>query len=118
MEQDYLMSNKTYDNLKTVVTLDFPLMAVLYAVIALVWDFEHVQAVVVMLAALALLGGILLKIVDGRRDKSEAEYDGEIITTGYDEDTGHPDLTLNIQVDPNTFIGKDVVRFKPVDQTK
>lgn len=112
------MSNKTYDNLKTVVTLDLPGLAVLYAVIALVWDFKNVQAVVVTLAALALLGGVLLKIVDNGQNKSDAEYDGEIITTGYDADTGIPDLALNIQVDPNTFIGKDIVRFKSVDRTK
>lgn len=112
------MSNKTYDNLKTVVTLDLPGLAVLYAVIAVVWDFEHLQAVVVTLAALAVLGGILLKIVDGSRDRSEAEYDGEIITTGYNADTGIPDLALNIKGDPNRFIEKDILRFKSVDQTK
>lgn len=116
MEQDYLISNKTYDLLNKVVTLVLPGLATLYAALAVAWDLPNAEAVVATLAALAVFGGVLLKVANNSWEQSEAKFDGELITAGNDPDTGIPNLALNISTDPRELAGKDVVLLKSVDQ--
>lgn len=117
MNQDYLISNKTYDVLKRVVTIVLPGLAVLYLTLADLWDLTNPEAVAGTLTALAVFGGVLIKVADQSWDNSEDKYDGDLVTKGPDPDTGIPHLALSIKVDPNTLAAKDTVRLKSIDKT-
>lgn len=112
MEQDYLISNKTYDVLTRVVQLVLPALAVLYVSLADLWDLPNALAVAGTLAALATFGGVLLKFADNSWNNSEGKFDGEVVIGNADPDTGNPDVQLTITGDPNDLPAKDVVRLK------
>jgi hypothetical protein len=117
MEQDYFLSNKTYDVLKKVVTLVLPALATLYAALAAVWELPNPQAVLATFAAVATFGGVLLHVSTTSWDNSTGKYDGELITTGRDPDTGLPNLQLKITSDVNALAGKSTIRLRSVDES-
>lgn len=115
MEQDYLISNRTYDVLTRIVQIVLPGIAALYLSLADLWDLPNPTAVAGTLAAVATFGGVLLKFADVSWNKSEGKYDGEVGVTGLDPDTGMPDLQLIVK-DPNVYGQKDFVRLKSFDK--
>jgi hypothetical protein len=115
---DHLLSNKTYDFLKKVVTLMLPALATLYASLAIVWGLPNSEAVVATLAALATFGGVLLRVSTTSWDNSDGKYDGELITVGYDVDTGLPDLQLNVTSDVHNLNKKRTIRLRSIDETE
>ena len=116
MEQDHLISNKSYDLLKRVVTIILPGLATLYAALAAVWGFSNSEAVVATFAAVATFGGVLLNFSTRSWNESDAKYDGELITVGNDPDTGLPDLQLNVTSDVNTLTEKRTIRLRSIDE--
>lgn len=112
-----MISNKTYDMLKQVVTVVLPAAAALYVTLAALWDLPNPEAVAGTLAALATFGGVVMRISTNRWNESEDRYDGQLIMTGYDPDTGIPNLELNIAVNPNDLIEKGTVVLRSVDET-
>lgn len=115
-EQDYLISNQTYDLLKKIVTVVLPALATLYASLSLVWGLPNSEAVVATFAALATFGGVLLSVSTKSWNSSEGKYDGELLTVGNDPDTGLPNLQLNINTDPNKLASKSTIRLKSIDE--
>lgn len=91
--------------------LVLPGAALLYGVLTLVWDLPNPVGVLTVLAALTMLLGLLM----GTRDKHETEYDGELVTTEMDADTGLPHLQLKITSDPRTFVDKQTIQLRSVD---
>jgi hypothetical protein len=116
MSQDYLISNKTYDLLKRFVTVVLPAFATLYAALAAVWGLPSSEAVVATCAALATFGGVLLNASGKSWNNSDGKYDGELVATGVDEDTGLPDLRLNITRDPSELLAKRTIRLRSIDE--
>jgi len=115
-DRDYLISNKTYNLLKKVVTLVLPAAATLYAALAAVWELPNPEAVVATFAAVATFCGVLLNVSGSSWDNSDSKYDGELITTGEDPDTGLPNLQLVVSTDPNILAEKRTVRLKSIDR--
>jgi Putative phage holin Dp-1 len=118
MEQDHLISNSTYDLLKRFVTLVLPGLATLYAALAAIWGLPNPEAVVATFAALATFGGVLINFSTKSWNESNAKYDGELITVGYDEDSGLPNLQLNVTSDVNELIKKPTIRLRSIDETE
>jgi hypothetical protein len=116
MDQDYLISSKSYDLLKRFVTLVLPGVATLYVTLSALWDWPNAEAVAGSLAAIATFGGVLMRVATKSYDSSEAKYDGELITKGYDEDTGIPSLELNISGDPRVLASKSEVVLRSVNE--
>jgi len=116
MEQDYLLSNRTYDFLKRVVTIFLPGLAALYAVLSVWWDEPDQGAVLGTLGALALLGGLLMAISTKSWNSSMSKYDVILSTMRNDPDTGIPDLQLNIIRDPASLVERKTLYFKSVDE--
>ena len=56
------LSNKTYDFLNNIVTLLLPALGVFYASVAAFWGLGYVTEVVGTIAALSVLGGVLIKM--------------------------------------------------------
>ena len=115
--KDHLISNRTYDLLKRIVTLLLPGIATLYAAIGAAWDFPNTEAVVATLAAVATFGGVLMSFSTKSWNESNSKYDGELITAGYDEITGLPDLQLKITNDPREFVDRETIRFRSIDRS-
>jgi hypothetical protein len=116
MERDYLLDSKTYNLIKNVVTIVLPTFATLYAALSVVMNFVNPEVVVVASAVFAMFGGILLKISEKSWNKSNSKYDGELITTGNDADTGLPDLKLNLRASPEGFVDRKTIRLKSIDE--
>lgn len=114
-ERDYLLSNRTYDSLKRLVTLYLPALAVLYAIGSMLWDLPRTEAVVVTLAVLATLGGFVLNSSSKSWELSDGKYDGDLVITGDDPDTTMPNIALNIRTDPNELMDQNMVRLKSID---
>jgi hypothetical protein len=115
MEQDYLISNKTYDVLKRFVTLVMPATATLYAALAALWDLPNPEAVVGTIVALTTFCGVLLAFSSNSWNNSEGKYDGEIVVGSEDEVTGNPDIQLTVTRDPAELAEKRTVRLRSID---
>lgn len=115
-QKQYLISNTKYELLKKFVTLILPGFATLYAAVAAAWGWPNTDAVLATLVALAAFGGVLLKFAENSYDNSDAKYDGAMAVTGYDPDTGIPDLELTMfpSSDAATLVAKDTIKIKSV----
>lgn len=112
-----MISSKMYDALKQAVTLVLPAMGALYVTLASLWDLPNPEVIAGILAALATFGGILMKVSTKSWNNSQNRFDGELIMTGYDSDTGIPDLRLRIVKDPNQLMSNGTVLLRSVDET-
>jgi len=114
MEQDHLISNQMYNLLKPVVTIVMPALATLYFALAQIWGLPNPEGVVATITALTTFLGVFLGISSTSWNNSEAKYDGSLAVTGYDEDTGRPDLQLTLTKDPTELLPAKVktVRLK------
>jgi len=117
MEQDYLISNKQYDLLKRTVTIGLPGVATLYAALAALWNWSNTDAVLGTLVAITTFGGVVMRFATNSYDNSDGKYDGQLVTTGYDPDTGIPNLQLDISGDPNELVAKSEIVLRSIDET-
>lgn len=74
-----LLKNGSYDTLKNVVEFVLPGLGTLYFTLAQIWHLPFPTEVVGSIAALALFGGILIKISTKSYDKSDEKFDGELV---------------------------------------
>lgn len=118
MRQDHLISNRTYDNLKRIVTVVLPAFATFYAAIAVVWGLPGSEEVVATCAAFATFCGVLLNVSTKSWNNSESKYDGKMSIVGFDEDTGNPDLSLTITTDPVELFNKRTIRLRATNETE
>ena len=110
------ISNSTYDALKRVVTVVLPATAALYVTLAALWNLPNPEAVAGTLAAIATFGGVVMNISAKSWNTNDDRFDGELITTGYNEDTGLPNLELNISENPNDLLERGVVVLRAVSE--
>lgn len=76
-----LVSNKTYDILKPLASLWFPLLLAFYGTLSQVWMWPlEVQIMATLGAVQVLLGGLLAAASASYRN-SEAKYDGDLKVT-------------------------------------
>jgi len=115
MGQDYLISSQTYSFLKKVVTIVLPGVGALYAALEGALDLPNPVSVLGVLAALTLLGGLLMGVSTRSWDNSMGKYDGVLTTVGNDVDTGLPNLELNLTGDPNALAEKNTLYLRSVD---
>lgn len=109
-KRDYLLSDKTYDFLKRVVTLLLPAFATLYWSLASIWGLPNADQVVATTAAIATFLGVILTLGSKSYSSSDAKYDGQIVVTQDDEGTKSYSLELN--GDPYDLDTKGAVAFK------
>lgn len=91
------LSNKNYELLRSFTQIIMPGIIAFYTALAGAWEWSNTEAVVVSLAAFNALLGVLLK---ASTNKYNQETDGELIVTGYDDETGIPQLRLVVTNDP------------------
>lgn len=76
---DHLLSNRTYDRLKTLALVLIPALAAAYVGLAGIWSLPNAQEVSGTAVVLVTFLGALIKIGDATYNRSEAKYDGEIL---------------------------------------
>lgn len=109
--RDYLLSDKTYDMLKRLVTLVLPAFATLYWSLAAIWpQIPNADQVVATSAAFATFFGVLLSFGSKSYASSEAKYDGQIVVT--QDDDGSKSYSLELNGDPYELDAKSSVAFK------
>lgn len=92
----HIISNKTYNVLKAVVTMFLPGLGTLYYSLAEIWNFGGGEQVLASCSALAIFLGLFLKFADASYNNSDTKYDGEMVVTNK-EDGG-----LNYSFNPIT----------------
>lgn len=114
----FQFGSKTYDRLKFAVQIILPAFGVLYATLAGLWGWGHVEQVVGTDTALALFLGVCLRISSSNYDDASntGTHVGSFVTTTH-PDTGAKTVKLELDKDPEevasgeklVFTKKDVV---------
>lgn len=73
-----LVSNRTYDNLKTIVQLVIPAIAVVYYICAVIFDFSNTKFIFGAIVFTELFLGVFLRIAKKIYGDSDAQYGGSI----------------------------------------
>lgn len=105
------LSNNTYNNAKFVVHIVLPALAVLYSTLSEFWGFPRVQEVVGSISAVALFLGVILRISSASysQTKTEVPEGSFVIKTDVDN---KKTILLELDNDPEDFIGKDSITFR------
>lgn len=110
VEQDHLLSNKTYDRLKFLAQIGLPALGSLYFALAGIWGLPAAEQVVGSIVAIDTFLGIILQIGTKSYNKSEAKYDGSVDIV--DIDPTKKTFTLNLNRDPEEIEQAGEIRFK------
>lgn len=74
----FTLKAKTYNQLKTIVTIVLPALVTLYIGLAALWEWANTDKIVGTVTLITALLGVLLKIVKKNYDKSDAQYYGQV----------------------------------------
>lgn len=105
-----VLTGKSYNALKFIVTLLLPGFGTLYFTLATIWHLQFGEEVVGTVAALALFLGIGLKWFEQNYDKSDAQFDGALKETLDDE--GNPTPYLEFKKELDDLSNQDTVKLK------
>lgn len=105
-----LLSDSTYNKIKSSVQLLIPAICALYLAIAGIWGLPYSQQIVGTLTAIATFLGVLLKVSTKSYDNSDAKYDGKVVVE--DGEDGQKLFSLELNDDPLALQNKESVTFK------
>lgn len=105
-----LLSNRSYNVLKTSTMIVLPAIGVLYVALAQIWGLPKAEEVVGSTSAISVFLGSLAKYSTKSYNNSDAKYAGEMKV----EDTGDGTkmFSLNLNEQPESLETKDEVIFK------
>lgn len=102
-----LLSNKTYDYLKRLVTLALPAAGALYFALAQIWGFPNGEEVVGSIAAVNVFLGVVL----GVSSKTYDPADGTVDVT-MDPESQTKSFLLNLDTSPDALDTKPFITFR------
>lgn len=105
-----LLSDSTYNKIKTSVQLVLPAICTLYLAISGIWGLPYTQEIVGTLSAIATFLGMLLKISTKSYENSDSRYDGRVLIV--DDENGPKVFSLELNSDPLELENKKSVSFK------
>lgn len=114
------VSNTTYDWLKQGAQLILPAMSAFYFSIASIWGLPNAEKVSGTIAAVNVLLGVIVYVLNLKYNKSDAKYDGVVnASTGLVDDPDHDEpvetTTLNFKIpepDPVALASKKEIVLK------
>lgn len=109
------LSNRTYDFLKWAVMIVLPAIAALYYGLAFLWGFPNAEQVVGSVALVTVFLGTVLGFSSRNYNKSDAKYDGTMITVMDPEDPSKGTMSLELNDSPEGLMGKSAILFKVVN---
>lgn len=101
-----LISNTSYDVLKWIVQIVLPAIGTLYFTLATIWGLPYGEQIVGTITAVALFGGVILKI-------SNKTYSGDGTLLVNPEDTENMRLVLDAT--PDELAAKKSITFNVVN---
>lgn len=110
-----LFKDSTYKRLNDVVRLGLPGLGTLYFTIASIWGLPYGDEVVGTCAALALFGGVLLKISQSQYKQTVADKDGSISIMP-DDGAGAELTGVKLDLTAEELANKNMVVLKVVSQ--
>jgi hypothetical protein len=102
------MSNSTYDKLKFIALVLLPALATFVVTFNSLWNIPNQDAIAGTIIAVDTLLGALLGL-SSKQYQNDA--DGYLHVTGSDEDSGMPNLKMQINRTPDELMSKKVVRL-------
>ena len=106
-----LLSNKTYDQLKKLVTLGLPAFGTLYIALADLWALPNPEAVAGSCLALATFFGVILNLAGRTYTPPAEQVDGEIVVSTNDEGVKQAALILKNYENPAEVVAQEKVTF-------
>lgn len=107
-----MMSNRTYNVIKFIVTILFPAAGALYFGLSQIWGFPHGEAVVGTLALLATFLGALIQLSSSVYSAGQSVANpvvGDIVYSTTDE--GRPAFVFEFDEDPADLMNKQSATF-------
>lgn len=105
-----MLSQGTYQYIKTLVQIVLPATGTLYFSLAGIWGLPHAEAVVGTLVCFTTFLGVILGVSSYQYEHSGAGYDGTMVVTEKDENT--KTMTLELDGDPADMEQKRSIRFR------
>lgn len=105
-------SNRAYDVLKYVALILLPAVAVLVLGLGHLWGWSNVAAWVATITLVDTFLGALLQLSSRQYNNNDANFDGFLMANGRHEDTGLPNLQMNITKGPDELLQGKHVRLK------
>lgn len=102
-----IKNNKAYDILKFVALIALPGLNTFWVGFGELWDLNNVAQIAGTIALVDTLLGTLLGVSSIQYRKKPLDYDGKLGISGFDPDTGIPNLQLTVTKDPNEIAEKD-----------
>ena len=109
-----VLSNRSYDILKDVVTMVLPGLATFYFALAGIWHLPYAEQVVATITAVGTVLGIFVKFASKRYANLPVEYDGELIAVKLEDNPTDLLLSLDSHEQAEQIRQKDEVTFKVV----
>jgi hypothetical protein len=106
-----LLTNKTYDQLKKLVTIGLPAFGTFYVTVAALWSLPNPEAVAATTLALSTFLGLLLGAAGRSYVKSEAGIDGEIVVSENEDGVKVASMVLKKYENPADVVKQDKVTF-------
>lgn len=105
-----MLSNKVYNGFNWFVQLIMPAAITLYATLATIWHWDHVNEVTSSVSALTVFAGIMLRASNKSYINSDARFGGNIIVTENEE--GIKTYLLEVNGDPAAISDQKEITFK------
>lgn len=108
------LSNKAYDTLRKLVEFGLPALGTFYFTLNQIWGpalFANPEKVTGTLAAIAVVGSLVLRLSRVAYANSDAAHDGEVVENDDPEAEHKYLLQLNAPMD-ELVAGKSVISFK------
>lgn len=110
-----LLGAKTYDRIKFICTIVLPASITLYVTLGAIWSFPNVEQVVGTLGAIATFLGALIGLSSASYKRSDAKYDGKLLTSV--DDDGKITHTLDIDTDLDKIPDMNELNLKVVPRS-
>lgn len=109
-----ILGSSTYNKLKWLAIVGFPAFGAAYFGLSDLWSLPKATEVLGTLNIVGVLLGSLLGFSTRNYNKAEnAEPEAGILAiTGYNEDTGNPDLEFTVTKDPVDLANKSKITFQ------
>ena len=105
----YMLSDKTYNAVKWLLTLVLPAIGTLYFALATIWGLPAAQQVLGTIVAVQAFLGVVLGISTKSYNDSDAKFDGTLTTT---ETPTKQIVSVETNLHPDDLAQKDQVLLK------
>jgi len=105
-----MLSNNVYNKFNLFVQLIMPAAITLYATLATIWKWDHVNEVTSSVSALTVFVGIILRLSNKSYLNSDSRFGGNIVVT--ENEDGLKTYSLEVNGNPADIVNQKEITFK------